>query len=142
MIEEPDGLTASLIWNNTGSELPSSAIQILATDSLGAVTVRNVSVILCACGNNGTCVNTTTRQYNSDGHFLLGCDCPELFSGNLCEIDERGCSVSSCSDSALCEANSSVPDGYTCSACQEGYEMTDDGKCEGKCVIYMYVLLK
>ena len=131
-----DGLTGSLVWNNPGSELPSSAIQILANDSLGAVTVRNISVILCACDNNGTCIDTDTisPQYNSHGHYLQECDCSEFFSGDLCEIDERGCSENSCPEFTLCEANSSVPAGFTCSACQEGYEIADDGKCEGKWV--------
>jgi hypothetical protein len=126
-----DGLTGSLVWNSPGSELPSSAIQILANDSIGAVTVRNISVILCACDNNSTCI-TTSPQYNSHGHYLQECSCPEFFSGDLCEIDERGCSETSCPEFTLCEANSSVPAGFTCSACQEGYEIADDGKCEGK----------
>ena len=133
---DADGVMAWLVWDDPGSELPSSAIQILVNDSMGATTVRNISLILCACDNNGTCINATIPQYNSDGHYLQECDCPEYFSGGLCETDERSCSESSCQESSMCELNSSVPAGYTCSACQEGYELADDGKCTGECHAY------
>ena len=129
-----DGLIAWLVWASPGSELPSTAVQILVNDSLGAVTVRNVSVVLCACENNGTCINATMPQYNSNGHYRQGCDCPDYFSGDLCETDERSCSDTSCPEYSVCEVNSSVPAGFTCSSCHDGYELDDDGKCIGKCV--------
>ena len=135
---QPDGITldtnenmTSLIWDNPGNDLPSSAIQILVNDSMGAVTLRNISVILCACENNGTCINATSPQYNSHGHYRQPCDCPESFSGDLCEIDDRNCSDTSCPESAMCVVNTSVAAGFTCSQCQDGYELADDGKCTG-----------
>ena len=129
---ESDGVTAQLVWSDPDSELPSSAIQILVNDSMGATAVRNISVVLCACANDGRCINSTTLQCNSNGHYLQECECPDFFSGDLCETDERSCSDSSCPESSQCETNSSVPAGYTCSACQEGYELDEDGKCTGE----------
>ena len=125
-----DGM-AVLVWDNPGSELPQTAIQILANDSLGAVTVRSISFILCACGN-GDCINTTTTHlYDSNGHYRQECQCDEFFSGDLCEVDDRRCTNASCPESSLCVQNSSVAAGFTCSDCQEGYELADDGKCYG-----------
>ena len=133
-----DEHTASLIWDSPSSELPLAAIQILANDSTGAVVVRNISVVLCACENEGTCSNATTPQFNSDGHYRQECECPAYFSGDLCETDEQGCSETSCPESSMCVVNASVPAGFTCSNCQEGYELGEDGKCIGKCV-FLYL---
>lgn len=132
-----DGLIAWLVWGSPGSELPSTAIQILVNDSLGAVTVRNISVVLCACENNGTCINATTPQYNNNGHYLQECDCPDYFSGDLCETDDRSCSDTSCPEYSVCEVNSSVPAGFTCSSCRDGYELDNDGKCVGECATFI-----
>ena len=120
-----------LVWDSPGSELPQTAIQILANDSMGAVTIRDISIILCAC-NNGTCINTTTPLFNANGHYRQECECPEFFTGDLCEIDDRRCTDASCPVTSLCVVNSSVPAGFTCSDCQDGYELAYDEKCTGK----------
>ena len=128
----PDGTSANLTWTNPGTELPSSAIQIFANDSLGATTLRNVSVILCACANNATCIDNTFQQpQNGFGHQLLVCECPDFVEGDLCEEDKRACLNHSCSNDTVCAVNSSAPDGYTCTECQEGYFVDDSGKCSG-----------
>lgn len=128
---ESDGTTASLVWTNPGSELPAYAIQVFANDSQGASIVRNISVILCACANNGMCINSTAPQYNSNGHNILPCLCPDFFSGDLCDVDTRGCSDTACPEFSVCMDNDSVPEGYTCTDCEEGYYLDDDGKCSG-----------
>ena len=133
-----DGLIAWLLWASPGSELPSTAIQILVNDSFGAVTVRNISVVLCACKNNGTCINATIPQYNSNGHYIQGCDCPDYFSGDLCETDEHSCSDASCPKYSVCEVSNSVA-GFTCSSCHDGYILDDDGKCIGKCAVSLHL---
>ena len=129
---ERTGDTAVLVWDSPGSELPISAIHILANDSIGAVTLHPISIVLCACVNNGTCVNTTSPLYNADGHFRQECHCMAYFSGDLCENDDRGCSNDSCPESAVCVEDSSAEAGFNCSSCQSGYELADDGKCIGK----------
>lgn len=121
-----------LVWDSPGSELPEIAIRLVANDSMGASTLHTISIVLCACENNGTCNNATTPQYNNKGHSLQECLCGELFSGILCENDDRGCSNDPCPEFAVCVEDSSVDVGYNCSSCQDGYELTEDGKCNGK----------
>ena len=129
---ERTGDTAILVWDTPGSELPQSAIYIMANDSIGAATIHAISVVLCACVNNGTCNNATTPMFNANGHFRQECQCMPFFSGELCENDERGCSEDSCPESSICVEDSSVEAGYNCSSCQIGYELADDGKCTGE----------
>ena len=100
---------------------------------MGAATLHAVSIVLCACVNNGTCNNDTAPMFDStNGHYLQECLCEELFSGDFCENDDRGCSDDSCPESAVCVEDTSVDVGYNCSSCQDGYELALDGKCTGK----------
>ena len=138
-LPQPGGLTldrtgdmALLVWDTPGSELPQNAIHILANDSLGATSIHAISIVLCACLNNGTCVSTTTPLLDSNGHFRRECVCEDFFSGELCENDERGCSEDSCPESAVCVEDSSVDAGFNCSSCRSGYELEVDGKCTGE----------
>ena len=124
--------SALLVWDTPDSELPETAVRILANDSMGAATLHRVSIVLCACVNNGTCNNDSMPLFDTNGHFLQECMCGELFSGELCENDERGCSDDSCPEFSVCVEDNSVDVGFNCSSCQEGYELGDDGKCTGK----------
>lgn len=126
-----------LQWNNPGYSVPSGPIMLFANDTKGASSARKISVILCGCQNNGTCVEvnhkTDTIQFNEGGHFKQLCDCPEYYGGDSCEIEMRGCNYSVCPDSSVCEPNATEPSGYVCSTCKEGFVVMDS-KCNGKCM--------
>ena len=123
--------SALLRWSNPGYELPSAAIQLFVNDSSGASTTRNVSIVLCACQNNGECTTVTEPlQFNHNGHYKVPCQCPEFFIGDSCENDTRGCVLDPCPVYAACVVNDTVPEGYTCTDCQEGYHVVSD-KCVG-----------
>ena len=130
-----DDDTRTLVWTPGDIELPPAAIQLFANDTNGTSTARNVSIILCACINNGTCMNLTdvTLQYNSNRHYKLPCICEEFFDGDSCETDMRGCGSDPCPDYAVCEENDTVAVGYVCVECLEGYFLDAEDKCAGKC---------
>lgn len=136
-----EGSTAmlTLLWSSPGYRLPSGEIRIVAVDKNNAITSRRISIILCACMNNGNCsAATDSTLLNAQGHHKLLCDCPLYYGGDSCQIEMRGCGFNVCPDYANCENDSSVDSGYTCSNCSVGYEVmaisaTDmENKCVGK----------
>ena len=116
-----------------GYELPSGNITLYAEDSNGVSSTRRISIILCACDNNGTCVEVNTNEIlelNEHGHLKEVCLCPEHYGGDSCEINLRGCSDNACPDYSVCIENSTLPSGYYCSGCAMGY-IFQDNKCTG-----------
>ena len=126
-----------ITWQNPTAPFPDVPLRVFANDSTGAPTLRDVSVVLCQCGNGGNCTVDTstldTATFDSNGYYQWPCRCPSFFSGASCEVDERGCgSFSTCPDYSVCVNDSSQASGYTCTDCQVGYDISMDGKCAGK----------
>ena len=132
-----DGNSVSVLWSPpAGVELPSERLTLVATDTRGASTAVDISVILCGCLSGGECVPVAdpgSLQYNANGHFKQECDCPDFFAGESCETDQRGCGFAECPAYAQCEDAPSLPAGYTCSNCSAGYSNlnTSLNKCTG-----------
>ena len=128
-----DILTVS--WLTLTTPFPSSPLQLYANDSTGAVTARNVSVVLCQCNNGGNCTMDETLDtvlFDSNLYYQWPCVCPEFFSGDSCDVDERGCGLfDACPPYSVCMNDSSVDVGYVCQDCSAGYEISQDG---GKCM--------
>ena len=129
-----------LEWRNPGYSVPSGPIILFANDSKGASSTRRISIVLCGCQNNGTCIKVDDEaeniRFNKNGHFKQLCDCPEFYGGDSCEIEMRGCDYSVCPDSNVCEANATEPSGYICTGCGDGFVIVDS-KCVGKDVVKM-----
>ena len=78
-----------------------------------------------------------TLEFDSNQYYQWPCECPDFFSGDSCEFNERGCDQASdpCPPTSVCVNNASVPIGYVCAECQEGYSLTGTAmKCMGKCM--------
>jgi len=127
----------AVVWTPMGVNLPSSPLEIFASDNKGGVTTRIVSLVLCACINGGSCLESGSDlgqlNFNSHRQYKLECTCPEFFGGESCEVDMRGCGqFSDCPETSVCTNDSSVPSGYVCGQCIPGYEIVEVGeKCTG-----------
>ena len=109
-----------------------------AEDIRGAASLRQISVVLCACANGGTCVQVyanETIEFNEHGHFKEQCLCPEHYGGDSCEIEMRGCRYNICPNNSVCVDDTQQPSGYQCSACAVGYSF-HNRKCVGKKNLY------
>ena len=123
-------------WTLPGIDLPEHALQLFASDVNGGVTIRTISVILCACMDEGTCLRDDSiiaqLKMDSNNHYKWPCNCSDFYGGESCEIDRRGCGIySTCPDPTMCRNDPIMPSGYACDQCSTGYELVD-GKCLGK----------
>lgn len=130
------GNMLQVTWLDPTAPFPDTSILLFANDTNGAPAVREVSVVLCQC-NNGTCrINNTTLQtatFDSNGYYQWPCQCPLFFSGDSCEVDERGCGEFSMCYTSECVNDSSQASGYRCGNCLQGYAISRIGeKCSGK----------
>ena len=113
------------------------AIEILASDSMGAASLYKPIVRMCAC-TNGICLeDAPASPYLDDSstHFkLLGCLCDQGYTGRLCENDLDACleNGNPCYPGVQCTdlpAPAKIT-GYSCGSCPEG--TVGDGKmCAG-----------
>jgi len=131
--------TILITWLSPHRFLPDHALQLLSKDTDGGVTVRFVSVILCACLNGGTCLRDDSilsrARFDDNGHYKWPCNCSDFYGGSSCEIDMRGCgSFSTCPEPSMCRNEPSLPSGYACDQCPSGFELVDN-KCTGKCSV-------
>ena len=135
--EDTVGATINVTWLNPDFDLPSMPLNLLANDSQGAATMRRVSIILCGCANNGSCMmstsNISTLEVNQNGHYQWPCECSIFFGGDACEVDLRGCGdFNPCPDYSVCVNDSTVESGYVCDQCNTGFEVSGIGdKCSG-----------
>jgi hypothetical protein len=135
------GDNLELSWSDVTTPFPSSSLQLRASDSVGAVTMRNVLVVLCECNNGGNCtMNMRTldsAQYDSNGYYQWPCECPEFFGGSSCQVDERGCGeFDTCPTYSVCVDDDTVASGRVCQDCISGFQISDDGgKCVGKATV-------
>ena len=76
-----------------------------------------------------------TAGFDQNGYYQWPCECPAFFSGESCEVDERGCGeFSVCPGYSVCSNSTEVESGYVCEDCAAGYNISEDGgKCNGKC---------
>ena len=121
-----------------GLDLPTSPLIIAANDGNGGLTSRRISIVLCGCTNNGSCIinnDLEAVQFDLNGHYKWPCSCPEFFGGDSCEVDMRGCGdFSVCPSYSICSDDDSVPSGYNCDTCLTGYEIDEfamSDKCTG-----------
>ena len=128
-------MDSRLQWRNPGYDVPAGPIILFANDTKGASSMRRISIILCGCQNNGTCIEASQDmqniQFDTNGHYKQICDCPEYFGGDSCEIEMRGCDYHVCPDANVCQPNATEPSGYICTGCGEGYHIMD-AKCIGR----------
>ena len=106
--------------------------------------MRRVSIILCGCANNGSCMMSTsdisTLEVNQNGHYQWPCECSIFFGGDACEVDLRGCGdFNPCPDYSVCVNDSTVESGYVCDQCNTGFEVSGIGE---KCTGRLYTLYK
>ena len=144
----PEGFDVLLEWNlssikgylilsDLGLNVPSRPIIIFSNDTHGASTIHQISIILCGCINNGTCIevaNIETATFDDNGHFKKFCNCPEFYGGDSCEIEMKGCNYSACPYFSTCVDNEHMPSGYECSECSTGYTF-NNSKCTGNSVL-------
>lgn len=82
-----------LIWNATNDAI--SHFYLKATDACGETSYVNitVSLVVCQCQNNGSCVPHTDRPRGS-GYY--DCDCVPGFTGDSCDINIDDCQSYPC----------------------------------------------
>lgn len=136
-----------IILNSTGflnvclSSLPDVPVYIIANDSSGRTTHWPLSFLLCDCQNGGLCIQPEPLlplpTNNDTRHYRLPCTCPSYAAGKYCEIDIRGCDTNSCPEYTICQNDSTLESGFSCSQCKQGYETDSDGKCVGELLVTM-----
>ena len=109
-------------------------LSFLVEDSKNASSFLVPVVTVCACQNNGVCIQPATtvelQNLTFSRHSLLSCECNMSFTGEFCEIIRDFCSPLS---GFYCHplVNCSNSQGGTCGNCPSGY--SGDGKdCAGK----------
>ena len=132
--------TIIVTWPSPDQFLPDHALQLFSRDTEGGVTVRFVSVVLCACLNGGTCLKDDRvldrARFDNNGHYKWSCNCSDFYGGSSCETDMRGCgNFSTCPDPSMCRDDPTLPSGYACDQCSDGFELVDN-KCSGKCAVW------
>jgi len=108
------------------------SLQVIATDSKGASSVFKPIFKLCACQNDGTCIDTPSQD---DSIFsILPCQCTSGYTGKYCAADIDACKVNlnPCYPGVKCEdlpapANET---GYECGSCPVGFSGMGDS-CQG-----------
>ncbi|XP_030071921.1 uncharacterized protein LOC115478588 isoform X2 [Microcaecilia unicolor] len=116
----------TLTWHPTSSS-PLHAI-VRANDSKVTQELF-LSLILCNCSNNATCLFNRTTGNNTD-FVVAGCDCTAAWSGQYCSDDFDACVENNCYDNSTCQDNPAPKEGFTCGSCPEG--LTGNGiKCSG-----------
>ena len=132
--------TIIVTWPSPDQFLPDHALQLFSRDTEGGVTVRFVSVVLCACLNGGTCLKDNRvlnrARFDDNGHYKWACNCSDFYGGSSCETDMRGCgNFSTCPDPSMCRDDPTLPSGYACDQCSDGFELVDN-KCSGKRAVW------
>ena len=83
-----------LTWNATNDATPTQFL-LKATDACQATSFANISVslVVCQCQNNGTCVPHPNKPRGSG---LYECDCLPGFTGDKCETNIDECQSFPC----------------------------------------------
>lgn len=143
-LQEVDGFTCtrsgpqlSVSWLTLTTPFPTSPLQLFANDSMGEITARNVSVVLCQCNDGNCTMDMSTLDsvpFDSNRYYQWPCACPEFFGGDSCEVDQRGCGLfDDCPSYSVCMNDTDVDIGYVCQDCLSGFEISQDGrKCVGE----------
>ena len=106
-------------------------LSIVATDDKGASALWNPTIRMCACNNDGQCIEPEEGDsINTDIKFIyMGCACQGGYTGRFCESEIDACELNGqpCYEGVGCidlppPANVS---GYTCGPCPTGF--TGDG---------------
>ena len=112
-------------------------VEFIASDGT-ANTVHSPIINVCACQNQGVCVQESSDESNLNNNTekftFLFCNCLNGYTGSFCEADLDACDENfqpcfpgvSCIDSPP-PANAS---GYTCGPCPSGYS-GDGAECSG-----------
>lgn len=131
------GDSLEVTWMNPVAPFPSSSLRLFANDSNGAPVIMSISVVLCQCNDGNCSIETSTletAEFNQDNYYQWPCECQDFFSGDSCEVDERGCGpFSVCPDYSVCMNDTSQDSGYVCAQCREGFNISMGEKCMGKC---------
>lgn len=114
------------------TSLPSSPLYVTSNDTTNTTTVSSLSILLCDCKNNGTCITSDNYPLNSGRHYRLMCECLNGFGGLYCEEDLRVCGYDPCPTYSECVSISGG--GYRCTDCADGYTDNSEMKCVGKWV--------
>nr|XP_033815553.1 mucin-4 isoform X2 [Geotrypetes seraphini] len=116
----------TLTWNPTSSS-PLRAI-VRANDSKVTQELF-LSLVLCNCSNNATCLfNRTSSTGNSTDFMVAGCNCTAAWSGQYCSEDFDACVQNNCYDNGTCTDHPAPGEGLTCGPCPAG--LTGNGmKC-------------
>ncbi|KAM3930833.1 uncharacterized protein RB166_004300 [Leptodactylus fuscus] len=89
---------------------------------------------VCKCANGGTCDNSViTENYFEGKYQVVGCICPDGFSGPFCTNQTKPCQGEPCFPGVPCLNQRTGPQ-YVCSSCPAGTQANGaDGE---KCFLY------
>ncbi|XP_072906741.1 mucin-4 isoform X2 [Hemitrygon akajei] len=135
----PDGAainsaTGQLTW--TPRNIKPVQLTIQVNDDFSG-SFMNVSVLMCSCMNNGECDYSTVTQTYLTGKFqVVGCLCPEMFSGVFCSDFQDYCKGQPCFPGLKCTNQTSLQL-FQCDRCpsatisngKEGYKCFLNDKC-------------
>ena len=99
-------------------------------------------VRVCACHNNGSCVEDGNLSDNTTERFkILPCSCTDGYNGRFCESNFDACGVNPCFPGVECTDLPPPADilGYKCGPCPRGYTGEGD-KCSGAILEVIYVI--
>ncbi|XP_022801631.1 mucin-like protein isoform X3 [Stylophora pistillata] len=124
--------SVSVSWNGTNEQIE---LEFVVTDDQGAKAFLRPIINLCACHNDGVCLQSASNKnstYGSNKMNVLECGCLNGYTGTFCESDLDACeaNLNPCYPGVKCidlppPANIS---GYKCGPCPSGF--TGDGsKC-------------
>ncbi|XP_032882267.1 mucin-like protein [Amblyraja radiata] len=135
----PDGASISsatglLTWTPQNIKPIQLTIQV-NDDFSGSFMI--LSILMCNCMNNGECdYNTTTQTYLQGKFQVVGCLCPEMFTGEFCSDVQDHCKGHPCFPGLKC-TNQIGLQIFQCDRCpsatisngKEGYKCFRNDKC-------------
>ncbi|XP_028400186.1 LOW QUALITY PROTEIN: mucin-like protein [Dendronephthya gigantea] len=100
-------------------------LSFLVQDANNGSSLLVPAITVCACQNNGTCVQPATtletRNITFNQHQVLACDCEIGFIGEFCETTRDFCQTQSGSPCHPLVTCTNTPKEYQCGPCPAGY---------------------
>ncbi|XP_069811522.1 mucin-like protein [Dendropsophus ebraccatus] len=128
----PAGASITLSGQFTWTVQDAAPVQLIlqVNDQLsGSVFIPTLQI--CKCANGGTCDNSVIiESYFESKYQVIGCTCPDGFSGPFCLNQTKPCQGEPCFPDVACLNQRTGPQ-YVCSSCPAGTVAsgTDGEKC-------------
>ncbi|XP_078060256.1 mucin-4-like [Mustelus asterias] len=101
-----------LTWHPKTISMITLEIEAIGSNNLSSVITPQL--VICGCGENGTCLTNETTRNNGSSVYKAACDCTPGFTGSNCQNAIDRCQAISCFPGVNC----SSPEG--CGACPTG----------------------